>query len=46
MTVETTPVQGALELLRVLDDLPVADHVEVFEAVYGALADSLDAAAR
>lgn len=38
-------IDAALARLSVLPDLPVVDHVDVFETVYGALADALDTTA-
>ena len=37
----TSPVDDALARLDGLDDLPVAEHVEVFDAVHRSLQDAL-----
>ncbi len=36
-----SPVEQALDTLGTLDELPVAEHVEVFDAVHRALQDAL-----
>ena len=36
-----SPVDAALGLLDGLDELPVSDHVEVFDSVHRALQDAL-----
>jgi hypothetical protein len=39
--VPDSPVEAALTALDTLDELPVVDHVEVFDAVHRALQDAL-----
>jgi hypothetical protein len=39
--VPDSPVEQALTVLDALDELPVAEHVEVFDAVHRALQDAL-----
>ena len=38
-----SPVEHALDALGTLDERPVAEHVEVFDAVHRALQDALAA---
>ena len=41
MTIDASPVARALDRLTGLDDRPVAEHVEVYDAVHRLLQDAL-----